>query len=296
MIGNVGFLVLYLVSGLFGSVTSLFVHPLVASAGASGAIFGIYGALLGLLLLNRHSVPANTLPRLRGSAVGFIAYNLFCGMLQPNIDTAAHVGGLVAGFLGGLILSQPLTQESLATRRVRNFRVLALGVVLVTGGMIGTYARYQDLTKLSIELASIDDAIISTQQTVQKITEKAHQDDLANEQYEKKNPRLVPQWVLVQRRQSVDADFANALELHALPQWRAARNRLQQVRYIPEELKDHIKMLKEYMQLYQDSMEMYIQALRDGDEKKLQLSKETEILAGKLAQKMMDDPDKSKRR
>ena len=57
LLGNVGFTVLYLVSGLCGSVASLLWNPTAAGVGASGAIFGLFGAMLGLLVRHQGSIP-----------------------------------------------------------------------------------------------------------------------------------------------------------------------------------------------------------------------------------------------
>lgn len=152
MVGNIGFLLLYLVAGLSGSLASLFWNPLLVSAGASGAIFGIYGALLGLLLRGYGSIPAKTLAQLRNSGLGFLFYNLLYGMMQATVDSAAHIGGLTGGFLCGLVLSQPFTPQALAGRPVRNALVSGLGVFLVITGAIGLYARHADTANLQLEL------------------------------------------------------------------------------------------------------------------------------------------------
>jgi len=66
--GNVGFLLLYLLSGLFGSLASVYWNPLVLSAGASGAVFGSFGGLMGFALLRGDSIPKSILGRLRTAA------------------------------------------------------------------------------------------------------------------------------------------------------------------------------------------------------------------------------------
>jgi rhomboid protease GluP len=121
-----GFAVLYLVSALGGSVASSLVHPLTVSAGASGAVFGVYGAFLAYLLRRRGAIPASVLNPLRGSALVFVGYNLVIGMSVEQIDNSAHVGGLVSGFLCGLVLATPLGQP-LHRRRA----ALALLVAIV---------------------------------------------------------------------------------------------------------------------------------------------------------------------
>jgi rhomboid protease GluP len=96
--GNVGFLILYLLSGLFGSLASVFWNPAVLSAGASGAVFGAFGGLMGFVLLRGDSIPKGVLGRLRNSGLTFLFYNMIFGLSIPGIDMAAHLGGLAAGF------------------------------------------------------------------------------------------------------------------------------------------------------------------------------------------------------
>jgi membrane associated rhomboid family serine protease len=142
VVGNVGFLLLYLVSGVGGSIASLFWNPFVVSAGASGAIFGVYGALLGLLALHRGTVPRDAIVKLWKGSAAFVAYNLFFGMLHSQIDSAAHVGGLVAGLFCGIVLSQPIGAGARAGRAPRNFAVAGFGLCLALGGVAGLHARY----------------------------------------------------------------------------------------------------------------------------------------------------------
>ena len=101
--GHISFLVLYFLSGIGGNLCSLLSKLLQmddsASVGASGAIFGLDGVLLAWILLDRHSMPDVT-PR---RVVLMIALSLYSGFTAQNIDNAAHVGGLVTGFLAGLL-------------------------------------------------------------------------------------------------------------------------------------------------------------------------------------------------
>ncbi|MCU0980724.1 MAG: rhomboid family intramembrane serine protease [Pirellulaceae bacterium] len=128
LVGNVGFLILYVLSGLFGSLASVCWNPMVLSAGASGAVFGAFGGLMGFVLLRGDSIPKSILGSLRNSGGTFLFYNLIFGFSIPGIDMAAHLGGLAAGFVCGLILSQPLDQVSRRTRAWRNGVMLTLGV------------------------------------------------------------------------------------------------------------------------------------------------------------------------
>jgi membrane associated rhomboid family serine protease len=117
LIGRVRFLVLYLVSGLGGSVAVLLIAPLTPVLGASGAIFGLVGAFF---VIQRKLGGSNTFLLI------LIGVNLVYGFLPgTNIAWEAHVGGLVAGVAVALVY--------LRTRR-RDQRVLQ--IVLVSGIVI----------------------------------------------------------------------------------------------------------------------------------------------------------------
>ncbi len=91
LFGTTRFLTVYVVSAVGGSVTSyVFSAPLVASVGASGAIFGLLGAYL---VVNRH------LGRDSSGLLGLLLINALIGFVVPNIDWRAHVGGFVTGAL-----------------------------------------------------------------------------------------------------------------------------------------------------------------------------------------------------
>lgn len=109
--GGLRFLVLYLVAGISGNVLGIFLHPMTVSAGASGAIFGVYGGLLAFLLRHRGALRPEAASAIGRSALIFIGFNLFYGLASAHIDVTAHVGGLFAGFLVGLVLVRPLPRQ-----------------------------------------------------------------------------------------------------------------------------------------------------------------------------------------
>jgi rhomboid protease GluP len=96
LFGSRRFLAVYVLSGLGGSLASVFVHPMVVGGGASGAIFGVAG---GLIVALRAQRGATVRPggRFMSSLVMFVLYNLFFGFATPGIDNIAHLGGLVTG-------------------------------------------------------------------------------------------------------------------------------------------------------------------------------------------------------
>jgi len=102
--GRTRYLPIYFIAGLAGSIVSVWVHPTAVSAGASGAIFGLYGAVFGFLLIKRRSLNPAAMKSIGKSAGIFILYNIAYGSISGTTDLSAHLGGLVAGFLAGMVL------------------------------------------------------------------------------------------------------------------------------------------------------------------------------------------------
>jgi rhomboid protease GluP len=128
--GSARYLVIYLVAGICGSVASLLWHPIVNGAGASGAIFGVLGALIAFLLRKEGGVPPSILKaQLRAAAI-FVIYNLVFSAGVQGIDNAAHLGGLAGGFVMGFILSRPLQADRNVRQWTRQWLVAATAICL----------------------------------------------------------------------------------------------------------------------------------------------------------------------
>lgn len=97
-VGHPPYMVIYFLSGFVGNIFSagyeLLTGCYISSVGASGAIFGIEGALLMLVLLHKGKLVGITAGRITFS----IAFSLYCGFTGSYVNNAAHVGGLLAGF------------------------------------------------------------------------------------------------------------------------------------------------------------------------------------------------------
>lgn len=103
-IGKIKFLIIYFGSGLCGSVLSaigdVMTGQYAVSAGASGAVFGIVGALLYVALRNRGQIGD-----ISGKGLIFmIILSLYYGFQSSGVDNLAHIGGLAAGFLLAILL------------------------------------------------------------------------------------------------------------------------------------------------------------------------------------------------
>jgi rhomboid protease GluP len=80
-------------------------HPDSVGVGASGAIFGIFGALAGFFLAHREKIASHSKAFMKDFAI-IIGINLVIGFSIPSVDVSAHVGGLVVGLIGGFVLSK----------------------------------------------------------------------------------------------------------------------------------------------------------------------------------------------
>lgn len=96
-VGHTRYLILYFLSGIGGGLLSLIYKVMTfdisGTVGASGAIFGLNGALLALILFSNRTVASP------GRVILMIVYSLYSGFISGNIDNAAHIGGLLTGFI-----------------------------------------------------------------------------------------------------------------------------------------------------------------------------------------------------
>lgn len=132
LFGRLPYALIYLLAGLAGGLSSLWWHPGPVSVGASGAIFGIYGALLAYLLILRGEMPLGILREIRSGTLAFIGYSLFAGFMIPGVDNAAHVGGLLAGLVLGAGMCTPLVLPVRSLWRLPR-AYAAMGVAVLAG-------------------------------------------------------------------------------------------------------------------------------------------------------------------
>ena len=129
--GRWTFGVLYVICGLGASLASVTWNVHVLSVGASGAIFGLAGALIAAFKLGEFSVPRAALSGTMRSLLVFVGFNLIFGAASGVTDNAAHVGGLVTGLiLGALIaLFAPLREHA-----PRRFLIFLATMLALAGG------------------------------------------------------------------------------------------------------------------------------------------------------------------
>lgn len=100
--GSWRYLLIYLLSGIAGGLTALFIAP-TQVIGASGAIFGVFGALGMFYFLNRHALGVYGRGAI-GNWVFWLVLNLVLGFSMGGISMTAHIGGLVGGLILGWLL------------------------------------------------------------------------------------------------------------------------------------------------------------------------------------------------
>ncbi|MET1043401.1 MAG: rhomboid family intramembrane serine protease [Microbacteriaceae bacterium] len=127
MVGRVRFLVLYLLAGFGGSVAVLWLAPQGGVLGASGAIFG----LLGALLVIQRGLGGNST-----QLVVVIALNLAIGFFVSGISWQAHVGGLVTGALVAFVYLRTRTRQQRTLQAVLVAGVAVLLIVLTAARFV----------------------------------------------------------------------------------------------------------------------------------------------------------------
>jgi membrane associated rhomboid family serine protease/Flp pilus assembly protein TadD len=129
--GRTAYLGLYLASGICGSYLSLAWQPIRSGAGASGAIFGIAGALIAAFKLGNLPLDPEVLKKTLRSVALFAFYNLVIG-LAGNINNMAHLGGLIGGLALGYLLTRffPAGSERYDRALLQIFGVTIVALVL----------------------------------------------------------------------------------------------------------------------------------------------------------------------
>jgi len=148
-IGLTRFLTAYVLTGIAASVVSVWWHPFTISAGASGAIFGMYGVFLAMLTTNLIERAERNV--FLTSILVFVGYNLLNG-LKGGVDNAAHIGGLLSGMLIGYAFHPSLTEiesKSLKFMTAGGLTVVVIVATLFTISKLppGDFQSYEDKMK-----------------------------------------------------------------------------------------------------------------------------------------------------
>jgi rhomboid protease GluP len=226
--GHASFAVAYVVAGLAGSLASA-LRGTAISAGASGAVFGIIGAFGAYLIFHRKRFDQDVLKKQLANLAFLIGINVWLAFQVPGIDQAAHIGGLVTGFLVGLALEAGHRPGS--SRLARAALVGVLGV----GGIVGaTFVMAPQGRGPSLELERGADEFFAAEKTI------------------------VEQWNGVVRAQVDDAQAARVLADEIIPAWDKA-----QVAYVHAG-GNNARLLR-YINMRRDAWQLMLEAVQAGD-------------------------------
>lgn len=125
--GHATFALVYLISGVGSSLASVWWHPVIPSVGASGAVFGIVGALIASYYLGEFTMPRFAIRGHLRSLLIFVVYSALFGRISGRIDNAAHIGGLMTGLVFGALIAR-VAPESGGLRRAGAILLVAVAV------------------------------------------------------------------------------------------------------------------------------------------------------------------------
>jgi rhomboid protease GluP len=235
LLGNASFAVLYLLAGLAGGLTSLAWNPYIVSAGASGAIFGVFGAIVACLIRLRRQIPVSALAVLWKSTLICVAFNVYLGITTPGIDNAAHLGGLAAGLIVGLALVRPLAARPSGAGWRRPALVTVAGIAL-----------------LAVGAAALPRGMVDYQGEIHWFV---NEESLAVEAHNRALGRY--------RKDSAQSgEFADAIEKEVAPRWREMQRRMGAIEGLPRRNQEMIGRLAEYAGLRLKAADLFVQGLR----------------------------------
>lgn len=119
----------YLLTGVGGALLSIYVHPGRSEVGASGAIFGLVGAVLSGVKFGTVSVPSWQKRSITGSLIFFAGFNLYLGAAMPGVDNWCHIGGFISGLLFGV----PLATANASGKKTMEWMTILLAALVLVG-------------------------------------------------------------------------------------------------------------------------------------------------------------------
>lgn len=256
LFGQPAFVALYGLSALGGSIVSVASHPMTPSAGASGAVFGVYGGLIAFLIVRRASVPADVRSSLLQNAMMFVGYNILYGLTQAHVDMAAHVGGLATGFVVGGVLAPPVGDVQTPSRWQKPLAVALAGSVVfaIAARRLPVFDNWTAALATWIETSRKIDA-----------------------QYEEARGAL-------EKKSLTREQFADRIEQTLLPEVTALRDRFASLRLPPTERATAQKIVT-VLTLRAESLKLMAEGERTGNSAALEQAeiKQEESLAASLA-------------
>jgi rhomboid protease GluP len=275
LFGSRAFALIYFAAGIAGSLSSLLWNPAINSAGASGAIFGVYGAMLAFFLRRDHSIPPSVVRQQRASGLIFIAFNLMNGVSHAGIDNAAHIGGLTIGLVMGLVLARPLEPEARARINAAFFYARGSAIALSVIGALAVLVHFSPAGNVAEQAFRRD--------VVEMGALEQHAQQFAKDAMDK-----------LQARQITSIEFAERLERDVLPQWTTIQRRFETDR-VPDgsKLKPLWELLDDYSETRLEAFKLFDSGARSGKSSDFKQA-EAKLEVGQIDLKLIRDLDQGK--
>jgi membrane associated rhomboid family serine protease len=233
VVGRLAFAAVFLLSGILASLVCVSAYPVIVSAGASGAVAGIYGLLIACAVWDffrptETPIPVPVGQRLAPAAALFLLYNLFDG----GIALKGEIVGFLAGLVSGLVLTSPKSSREPGQRMVGAVAGAMAAVALVTAVSLRGIA---DVRPEIARVLDIEGHTVPGYRAAEALAWKGQ----------------------------IDATtLASLIESKIMPELRAASERLVALRGVPLEHQQLIADAKEYLRLRYDSWKLRAQGLR----------------------------------
>jgi hypothetical protein len=130
--GSSRFVLLYLGAGMVGSLSSYMVRPESLSAGASGAIFGLFGVMGTFAFRYRKEIPAALRRDIIRRIIPIILINLAFGFSVRFVDNSAHIGGLLSGIALALVVPYKRPGEVASSRVWKVAEIVCLAIIAIS--------------------------------------------------------------------------------------------------------------------------------------------------------------------
>jgi rhomboid protease GluP len=254
MLGKVKYIAAYLCTGVLASLVSLWWHKEgVNSAGASGAIFGLYGLFLALLTTSL--IPQKVRDAQLKSIGIFVVYNLVYGM-KGGVDNAAHIGGLISGFVIGYLYVITIKKERQNLKANWVLPLIVIITIVVTVGYLSSN-KMPDTARVAAlnEVGAAD----------YKDSEKYNESLNAVSEMEDKAVAPLSDTTLT------DPELKSKIETVCAPLWAQAEDklkRMQQYKVSPA-MQQKTKKLLEYVELRKKELDVFNRMIDTGDQQKL---------------------------
>jgi rhomboid protease GluP len=234
--GRTFFALLYVFSAVLSGLASVWWDPMVVVAGASGAIFAVFGATISYVFIHRAAFDRRAVRSLLQGAGVMVAFNVYFGLSVKGISNSAHLGGLAAGVvLGAAFARSPLRGPRQAQTPLRAALGVGLGVLAIAATIVAMPKNGHNA--LVINFAAEDafeharEAVIARQDqvaaTVDELKAQAKAGELDDEALAAKvETEIVPQWDAMLRelmRAAVPAGSPSARRYDLMVAYVAAR-------------------------------------------------------------------------